>query len=87
MPIEVGAEPRVVSEEEFKSIAYAVTGAAFDLHKEYGSLFAEIFLPIIFLPNSFSWQEYGWQEYWGLQCWMSRWACAMRVGNGGCEEK
>jgi GxxExxY protein len=41
MPIEVGAEPRVVSEEEFKSIAYAVTGVAFQLHKEYGSLFAE----------------------------------------------
>ncbi|MCU0979918.1 MAG: GxxExxY protein [Pirellulaceae bacterium] len=41
MPIEVGREVRVLSEEEFLRIAYAVTGVAFALHKEYGSLFAE----------------------------------------------
>ena len=41
MPIEVYGEVRALSEEEFCRIAYAVTGVAFALHKEYGSLFAE----------------------------------------------
>ena len=41
MPIEVDGEVRGMPEEEFLRIAYAVTGIAFALHKEYGSLFAE----------------------------------------------
>lgn len=41
MPIRVHADVRPISEEVFKEIAYAVTGVAFDMHNEYGSLFAE----------------------------------------------
>lgn len=41
MPIRVHAGVRPISEEVFKQIAYAVTGVAFDMHNEYGSLFAE----------------------------------------------
>lgn len=41
MPIEVQGELRRLSEFEFLRLAYAVTGAAFVLHKEYGSMFRE----------------------------------------------
>jgi GxxExxY protein len=41
MPIHVAADVRPISEDVFKEIAYAVTGVAFDMHNEYGSLFAE----------------------------------------------
>jgi GxxExxY protein len=41
MPITAEIIVTLPSEDEFKEIAYAVTGAAFALHKEYGSLFAE----------------------------------------------
>ena len=43
MPIEVQstAEIRRLSEDIFKEIAYAVTGAAFDLNDRYGRFFGE----------------------------------------------
>ena len=41
MPIRVDADVGPISEDMFKEIAYAVTGVAFDMHNEYGSLFAE----------------------------------------------
>jgi GxxExxY protein len=41
MPIEVDAELLEMSEARFKEIAYAVTGAAFAVHNEYGTLFGE----------------------------------------------
>jgi GxxExxY protein len=41
MPIHFAADVRPISEDVFKEIAYAVTGVAFDMHNEYGSLFAE----------------------------------------------
>jgi len=41
MPIHVDADARPVSEEAFREIAYAVTGAAFAVHNEYGSFFSE----------------------------------------------
>ena len=41
MPITAGAEIVSLSEERFKEIAYITTGAAFSLHDQYGSLFAE----------------------------------------------
>jgi hypothetical protein len=40
MPIEIGGEVRGLSEAEFLRVAYAVTGAAFALHKEYGAMFS-----------------------------------------------
>lgn len=41
MPIEIDGEVRQLSEAEFLRVAYAVTGAAFALHKEYGAMFNE----------------------------------------------
>ena len=41
MPIEIDGEVRRMSEDEFLRVAYAVTGAAFALHKEYGVMFSE----------------------------------------------
>lgn len=41
MPIYVGAEREQISEDVFKEIAYLVTGVAFSVHNDYGSLFAE----------------------------------------------
>jgi GxxExxY protein len=41
MPITTDSPVRILSEDDFKQIAYAVTGAAFSLHREYGSMFAE----------------------------------------------
>jgi GxxExxY protein len=41
MPIHVGAEVRPMSHDDFLAMAYTVTGIAFSLHNEYGSLFGE----------------------------------------------
>jgi GxxExxY protein len=41
MPIVSDARPMGMPEDSFKEIAYAVTGAAFALHNEYGRLFSE----------------------------------------------
>lgn len=41
MPIQVDADVRPLSEDVFREIAYAVTGAAFAVHNEYGSFFNE----------------------------------------------
>lgn len=41
MPIRVGSDLTRLSEESFKEVVYGVTGVAFSLHNQYGSLFAE----------------------------------------------
>ena len=41
MPICVGADVRPMSHDDFLNVAYAVTGAAFVVHQEYGTMFAE----------------------------------------------
>jgi GxxExxY protein len=41
MPIVVRTDVREMSEEVFKEAAYAVTGAAFDIHNRFGNQFGE----------------------------------------------
>lgn len=41
MPIDVRADLRAMNEDEFKEVAFAVTGAVFDIHNRFGNLFGE----------------------------------------------